>query len=79
MVQEYQPRRRGGTDYGCMLAVVTAKTGQTQRSYRLPTECDIAAFHKACERVAVLPATTDGLPTLPNETLPYLRADPQSC
>ena len=66
--------RKGGTDDARLLAVVTAKPGQTQRSYRLPTERDTAAFQKACERLAALPGITDGLPTLPNETLPYLRS-----
>lgn len=66
--------QNGGTSNSQLLAVVTAKPGETQRSYREAREQDLVAFRNACQSAAELPTETDGLPTLPEESLPYLRS-----
>ena len=48
-VFDEQGRRTGGAR---MTAVVTLRPGQSGRHYRLPTDADYAAVHKAQERVA---------------------------
>ncbi|MEA2604970.1 MAG: putative methylase [Acidobacteriota bacterium] len=66
--------RSGGTSDSYLLAVVTTKPGGKKRSYRPAEERDMVAVRKAFERVASLPVETDGIPTLPEESLPYLRS-----
>lgn len=66
--------RHGGNADGHLLAVVTSKPGQTQRSYRQANSRDKIAFQKACARLEELPKTTEGLSTIPDERLPYLRS-----
>lgn len=55
-----------------LLAVVTLKTGQTGRNYRLATERDYATVWKAQQRIAVVNATPlpNGLRLVPDEPLP---------
>ena len=61
-----------------LLAVVTLKRGQQGRHYRLPTDADYAAVHKAHERVASILADWEyngkhGLCPVPDEPLPITR------
>ena len=65
-------QRTGGAR---LLAVVTLKQGETGRHYRLPTERDYEAVHKAQARVAKLLADWErsgkrGLCPVPDEPLP---------
>ena len=65
-------RRTGGAR---MTAVVTIKSGQTGRHYRLPTDADYAAVRKAQERVAQVLAEWErdgkqGLCPVPDEPTP---------
>ena len=65
-------QRTGGAR---MTAVVTLKPGQAGRHYRLPTDADYAAVHKAQERIAQVLAEWErggkqGLCPVPDEPLP---------
>ena len=64
-VAEQLARQRGGADVifdeqgqrtggAMLLAVVTVKPGQPGRHFRLPTEADYAAVHKAQQRLATM-------------------------
>ena len=58
-----------------MTAVVTIKSGQAGRHYRLPTDADYAAVRKAQERVAQVLEEWErggkqGLCPVPDEPLP---------
>ena len=79
-------QQRGGTDVifdengrrvggARMLAVVTIKPGQSQRHYRLPTDADYAAVHKAQQRMENIIAErgndgSDRINPFPDEPLP---------
>ena len=75
VIFDAEGRRTGGAR---MTAVVTIKSGQTGRHYRLPTDADYAAVRKAQERVAqVLDGWErdgkQGLCPVPDEPLPIER------
>ena len=69
-----QGRRTGGAR---MTAVVTLRPGETGRHYRLPTDADYAAVHKAQERIAGIldeweRGGKQGLCPVPDEPLPLM-------
>ena len=60
-----------------MTAVVTLRPGDTGRHYRLPTDADYAALHKAQERIAGIldeweRGGKQGLCPVPDEPLPLM-------
>ena len=72
VIFDAEGRRTGGAR---MTAVVTIKSGQTGRHYRLPTDADYAAVRKAQERVAQILEEWErggkqGLCPVPDEPLP---------
>ena len=72
VIFDSEGRRTGGAR---MTAVVTIKSGQTGRHYRLPTDADYAAVRKAQERVARVLAEWErggkqGLCPVPDEPTP---------
>lgn len=87
-VPEQLARQRGGADVvfddngkrcggARMLAVVTIKTGEKGRRYRIPSEADYDAVHRAQNRLSALMnewggPNEDGPCPVPNEPLPPL-------
>ena len=72
VIFDVEGRRTGGAR---MTAVVTIKSGQAGRHYRLPTDADYAAVRKAQERVAQVMEEWErggkqGLCPVPDEPLP---------
>ena len=75
VIFDAEGRRTGGAR---MTAVVTIKSGQAGRHYRLPTDADYAAVRKAQERVAQVLEEWErggkqGLCPVPDEPLPIER------
>jgi adenine-specific DNA methylase len=66
--------RAGGILDAKLLAVVTSKPNGTERFYREPTARDVEVAERAAGRLDGLAALPNGLPALPEETLPYLRS-----
>ena len=74
VIFDAEGRRTGGAR---MTTVVTKKSGQTGRHYRLPTDADYAAVRKAQERVAQVLEEWErggkqGLCPVPDEPLPLM-------
>ena len=68
--------RGGGTIDARMLCVISVTPGATGKSYRPPTRADEQAFARALATWTKLKTerTQDGLSTIPDEPLPYLRS-----
>ena len=72
-VREQLKLRRGGANDARLLCIVSTKTGEASRRFRLATQPDLEAIEKASTRLAVLRnQPSEGLALVPDEVLPVM-------
>jgi adenine-specific DNA methylase len=71
--------RHGGAEDARLVAVVTTRSGQQWRSYRLPTKLDLDATRRAAEELKRRRSKpTAGLSLVPDEPIPTERPSPNA-
>lgn len=71
-VREQLKTQHGGANNARMLAVVTLRSGETGRNYRLPTPRDLQACKSAEAKLAEMEANASELSLVPTDTLPLM-------
>ncbi len=69
-VREQLRQRRGGARDATLICVVTTRTGQIGRSYRVATLVDSEVVKRAVIALAKLESESTAVPPIPNEPLP---------